>query len=290
MNINFIRQFTHFTKNQRQGILTLLLLLISLQIVLLSPILERQDEPVPEAIQHWLMAENDGDTLVQKSKKYTFYPFNPNFLTAYKAYRWGMTGKEFERLTAFREQNKYVNSAQEFQKVTQVSEDLLKRMAPYFKFPEWVSKAKNKLDSKPEKFSKAKEVIIPKDINQATFDDLIAVRGVGEVLADRIIKYRSSLGAFVSMEQLTEVYGLKSDVVEELMRHFTLLKTPNLVKIKINEATIKELGQFPYFRYPVSRNIVAYRSMNGDLTIEELTNVKGINLEKLKIIALYLEF
>ncbi|MFY7758339.1 MAG: ComEA family DNA-binding protein, partial [Flavobacterium stagni] len=172
----------------------------------------------------------------------------------------------------------------------QVPDAVLNKMKVYFKFPAWVN-----AKSKQEKFifnqkTFAEKKMVPKDINAATAEDFVAIRGIGEVLAERIMKYRSSLGAFVSMEQLGEVYGLKPEVITELNEHFTLFKSPDVVKIKINEATIKELGQFPYFRYPVSRNIVAYRSMNGDLTIEELTNVKGINLEKLKIIALYLEF
>jgi DNA uptake protein ComE-like DNA-binding protein len=65
---------------------------------------------------------------------------------------------------------------------------------------------------------------------------------------------------------------------------------PNNKKININSASIKELGQFYYFKYPISKNIVTYRSMNGDIKIEDLSNIKGFPVDKLKIIALYLEF
>ncbi|RXR22118.1 ComEA family DNA-binding protein [Flavobacterium stagni] len=290
MNFIFIRQFTHYTKSQRLGILSLLITIFILQGIYFSGVLEPELEPVPRHIQQWLADTQDKDTVVKQYKKPPIYPFNPNFLTDYKAYKWGMSTQEYQRLVDFRKQNKYVNSAQEFQTVTQVPDAVLNKMKVYFKFPAWVN-----AKSKQEKFifnqkTFAEKKMVPKDINAATDEDFVAIRGIGEVLAERILKYRSSLGAFVSMEQLDEVYGLKPEVITELNEHFTLLKYPDVVKIKINEATIKELGQFPYFRYPVSRNIVAYRSMNGDLTIEELTNVKGINLEKLKIIALYLEF
>ena len=290
MNFIFIRQFIHYTKSQRLGILSLLMTIFVLQGIYFSGVLEPELEPVPQNIQQWLADTQEKDTLVKQYKEQPVYPFNPNFLTDYKAYKWGMSTQEYQRLVDFRKQNKYVNSAQEFQVVTQVPDAVLNKMKVYFKFPAWVN-----AKSKQEKFifnqkTFVEKKMVPKDINTATAEDFVAIRGIGEVLAERIMKYRSSLGAFVSMEQLGEVYGLKPEVITELNEHFTLLKAPDVVKIKINEATIKELGQFPYFRYPVSRNIVAYRSMNGDLTIEELTNVKGINLEKLKIIALYLEF
>jgi len=290
MNFIFIRQFTHYTKSQRLGILSLLMTIFVLQGIYFSGVLEPELEPVPQNIQQWLADTQDKDTLVKQYNEQPVYPFNPNFLTDYKAYKWGMSTQEYQRLVDFRKQNKYVNSAQEFQAVTQVPDAVLNKMKVYFKFPAWVN-----AKSKQEKFifnqkTFVEKKMVPKDINAATAEDFVAIRGIGEVLAERILKYRSSLGAFVSMEQLDEVYGLKPEVITELNEHFTLLKAPDVVKIKINEATIKELGQFPYFRYPVSRNIVAYRSMNGDLTFEELINVKGINLEKLKIIALYLEF
>lgn len=290
MNFIFIRQFIHYTKSQRLGILSLLMTIFVLQGIYFSGVLEPELEPVPQNIQQWLADTQEKDTLVKQYKEQPVYLFNPNFLTDYKAYKWGMSTQEYQRLIDFRKQNKYVNSAQEFQAVTQVPDAVLNKMKVYFKFPAWVNtKSKpNKFILNQKPFTASK--VVPKDINAATAEDFVAIRGIGEVLAERILKYRSSLGAFVSMEQLEEVYGLKPEVIAELHLHFSLLKVPDLVKIKINEATIKELGQFPYFRYPVSRNIVAYRSMNGDLTIEELTNVKGISLEKLKIIALYLEF
>jgi hypothetical protein len=49
---------------------------------------------------------------------------------------------EIDRLLAFRKDDKYVNSAKEFQIVTKVSDSLLHAIAPYFKFPDWV---KNKI-------------------------------------------------------------------------------------------------------------------------------------------------
>jgi DNA uptake protein ComE-like DNA-binding protein len=54
---------------------------------------------------------------------------------------------------------------------------------------------------------------------------------------------------------------------------------------------MKELSLFPYFKYPLSKNIVTYRSMNGDIkNSEDLTKIKGLSTDKANIIALYLNF
>lgn len=93
------------------------------------------------------------------------------------------------------------------------------------------------------------------------------------------------------MEQMSDIWGLSPEVIEKLNKQFYVSSLPEIKKIKINDASVKELSQFPYFRYPVSKEIVTYRSMNnGSLTIEDLTKVKGFPVEKIKIIALYLEF
>ena len=62
-------------------------------------------------------------------------------------------------------------------------------------------------------------------------------------------------------------------------------------KIAINEASLKELSQFSYFRYELAKQIVTYRSMNGNINnIEDLSKIKGFPVDKAKIISLYLEF
>ncbi|HLS31889.1 MAG TPA: hypothetical protein VK021_13615, partial [Flavobacteriaceae bacterium] len=55
------------------------------------------------------------------SKKRRIFPFNPNFITDYKAYTLGMTTAEFDRLQDFRKQDQWINSAADFQAVTKIS-------------------------------------------------------------------------------------------------------------------------------------------------------------------------
>ena len=57
---------------------------------------------------------------------------------------------------------------------------------------------------------KAKDlnVSVIKDINTATAEELIEIRGIGAVLSKRIVKYRASIKGFDLMEQLNQVYGL----------------------------------------------------------------------------------
>lgn len=256
-----------------------------------------QNEKQSPEEQNWYSLQSTMDTL--KSQKhessYKMYPFNPNFITDFKGYKLGMKVDEIDRLLAFRKQGKFANSPEEFQKVTGISDSLLNAISPYFKFPDWVNR-KNQ-EHYPNSYSKSNWKEYPKkedmkvlDINQATKEDLMKVFGIGDAISDRILNQKEVYGGFVSMDQMNEIWGLSPEVLANLQKYFKINSLPKVKKININSASIKELGQFPYFKYPISKNIVTYRSMNGDLKIEDLANIKGFPVDKIKIIALYLEF
>ncbi len=203
-----------------------------------------------------------------------------------------MSVEEIDRLHTFRKTNRFVNSTAEFQKVTGVSDALLNKISPFFKFPDWVENKQNGGFKKYSKFGyKEKTKAIKIDINLATKEDLIKVYGVGEVIANRIIAQRNSLKGFVVMEQLNEVWGLSPEVIENINSQFCVSKAPELELIDINNASLKELSQFIYFKYALAKQILIYRSMNGDFkNIEDLSKIKGFPVDKAKIIALYLKF
>ncbi|WP_348798487.1 ComEA family DNA-binding protein [Flavobacterium adhaerens] len=231
---------------------------------------------------------------IQKFRgKPTMYPFNPNFISDYKGYKLGMSVEEIDRLLAFRKENKYVNSAEGFQRVTKVSDSLLKTIAPFFKFPDWIARKGKMVNTNYFSNSKSikKETIVHLDINQATQEDLIKINGVGEVISSRILSQKNKLGGFVSMEQLKEVWGLSPEVLLVINKNFAVLKQPELKKIDINNASLKELYQFFYFKNDLARQIIKHRSMYGDFkNIDDLAKIKDFPIDKANIINLYLSF
>ena len=285
--------FQKFNSSQRIGLLLLFGLIITVQIGSRFLPTKIPSESADEK-KEWLAFQTKMDSLKEFKTEYQYkiYPYNPNFITDYKGNKLGMSVAELDRLFAFRKQNKYVNSAKEFQDVTKVSDSLLKEMAVYFKFPDWVNKKhNNRYEKFADKSFTKKEKIIIIDINQATQEDLIKINGIGEAISLRILTQKEKLGGFVSMEQLKEVWGLSPEVILNLSKHFAVTKLPNLNKIDINNASLKELSQFFYFKQDLARQIVKYRSMNGDFkNIEDLAKINNFPVEKADFISLYLSF
>ena len=289
-----IKKYFNFSREQRTGILLLLGIIIVLQLIYFFVDFSSMSKTSPEK-EHWLSLQSQIDSMKKQKVDYIpkIYSFNPNFISDYKGYKLGMSVAEIDRLLAFRKENKYVNSPKEFQAVTKVSDSFLNAISPYFKFPDWVNNKKEFAAYKkyPNSAFSKKEKIVIIDINQATQEDLIKIYGIGEAISIRILKFKESLGGFVSMEQMSDVWGLSPEVIENLNTHFKVSVNPSVKKMDINNASIKELSLFPYFKYPISKNIVTFRSMNGDIkNIEDLTKIKGLSIEKAKIIVLYLNF
>jgi competence protein ComEA len=57
----------------------------------------------------------------------------------------------------------------------------------------------------------------PLDLNAATASDLDALPGIGPVLAQRIVDWRTSNGRFASVDQLREVTGIGEAKYQELV-------------------------------------------------------------------------
>lgn len=283
--------FFKFTTSQRSGVFLFLIIIVVLQTVyFFVDFTEKKIDTSEE--KEWLSLQKEVDSLklIKERKDLETHTFNPNFITDFKGYRLGMTVSEIDRLLEFRKKNKYINSAKEFQQITQVSDSLLSVLSPLFVFPDWINKRDNKKHDSSFFEAKREKQIEITDINRATQEDLMKVYGIGVALSERIIKQRALFGAFVDMEQIKDVWGLSSEVIDNLNKYFNILEEPDIKKININNASIKELSKFPYFKYALAKEIVIYRSMNNSIvSIDELTKINDFPVDKIKIISLYLE-
>ncbi len=284
-----------FSQGQRNGIFLLLLLIIAVQLIYVFV----EPKPTPQNSVHTALIndfqkEIDSLKLIKlEEAKPKVYPFNPNYITDYKGYTLGMTNEEIDRLHAFRAKNKWVNSAKEFQQVTKVSDSLLNEISPFFKFPDWVTNPKPKFGSKKENITKNygpksfKEKI---DLNKATAEQLKRVNGIGDILSERIIRFRNKFpGGFIADVQLKDVYGISPEVLERVLNSFTV-KTPRQIqKINLNTADQEALVTIQHVDYELAAEIIDQRILReGFKSLDELLKVNGFPADKFEIISLYL--
>ncbi len=127
-------------------------------------------------------------------------------------------------------------------------------------------------------------------MNTATKEQLKKINGIGDKLAERIIKYRKRLGGFSLDQQLYEVYYLEPDVAKRVLENFTVLQPPKIKKLNINTASFKEVLAIPYIDYELTKKIFNYRDLAAEIQdLEELKEIEGFPVKKFDRIALYLE-
>ncbi|NJB82514.1 helix-hairpin-helix domain-containing protein [Wenyingzhuangia aestuarii] len=273
-----------YSKSQRNGIFVLIVVVLLVQAFLYFFEFKNKDtgyelSPIAQNIQKQL------DSLSQvESSDYVLKPFNPNYLSDYKAYQLGMSVAEIDRLLAYRKTEKYINSVEDFKKVTKVSDSLLHQLAPYFKFPEWVTRK-----TAQKKKIVAKKMVV-KDLNKATVKELITIKGIGETRANRIVKYREKLQGFTYNSQIDEVWGLPPEVLLRLKKEFQILSTPHIKKINVNKATVSELSSIVYINYKQAKSIIDYRKEVAEIqNLAVLKTISNFPVDKFDLISLYLQ-
>lgn len=280
-----------FNRSQRNGIL-LLVFFISGYLVLNYYVDFSKENLLDIKSKEVIAIQKELDslrTIEVASKMPKVFPFNPNFLTDFKGYALGMSTEEIDRLLAFRKENKWINSVKDFKKVTKVSDSLLNKISPYFKFPDWVtnSKSKNKYVKREFKEKTFKQKI---DLNLATQGQLEELNGIGKTFSKRIIDYRNKLGGFTNDIQLYEVYGLDFQATNSILKEFTVKTPKEIIKMALNSISASDIATVPSISFDIAKRIWEYRILNeGIKSFSELDNIEGLTKRKLQGIQLYLK-
>lgn len=200
-------------------------------------------------------------------KLFNPFPFNPNNISKDEMEKIGFNDKQISQIINFREKGGRFYDKTDFKKIYAISESDYNQLEEYLLIDEAQEKIDRKTDSK----------LFTIDINQAEALEFQQIKGIGEKISARIIKYRDLLGGFYSINQLKEVYSIESDLIENNKAHFKLNKS-QIAKLNINKLEMEDLAKHPYLNFNQSRIIVNYRKVHGLFTTVD--EIKSNNLLK----------
>ena len=286
-----IKSYFIFNRSQRNGIL-LLLFFVSVVGIINNHIDFTTENQLDTNSEEVLALQKELDSLRifhGESNQPKVYPFNPNFITDFKGYKLGMSTEEIDRLIDYRKKNKWINSKEDFQKVTKVSDSFLDQISSYFKFPDWISNPKPKYSDWRKGF-KEKTFDQKIDLNSATQLELKKVNGIGEALSKRIIDYRDKLGGFTNDIQLYEVYGLDYQLTDKVRNDFTVKTPKEIIKMNLNKISASDIATVPGISFELAKRIWEFRVLNERIVdFIELKKIEGLTERKLQGIQLYLK-
>jgi competence protein ComEA len=193
------------------------------------------------------------------------FPFDPNKATEMEFLRLGIDKKVVKNLLKFREKNGQFFKKEDLKKIYGFSEIDYLRLENFIQIPDnhhFTQAVNNDLikDKFGHKENEIKEKSI--DINKATFEELLQLRGIGRTFADRIIDQREKLGGFASLEQIKDTYGI-SDSTYRAIVPYLKISTAIFRKVSINKTDIQNLNH-PYLTRKQAEVLIRYRMNHGD--------------------------
>ncbi len=197
------------------------------------------------------------------------FSFNPNKSTDEEFNKLGFSKKQIHIIKNFIAKVGEIKSKSDFKKIYGITEQQYELLNPYIDLPETTTS--KHFDSYEKKQAGARKFTI--EINTADSIELDELPGIGMGYARRIIKYRSSLGGFFSIDQLMEVYGFRTTLLDSIRPYLTI-DVSKVKLLNLNTATFDELRAHPYCRYKLANAIVNYRQQHGNFeSIDDLKNV-----------------
>lgn len=205
----------------------------------------------------------------RKTARYSVPPeaFDPNTYTLEQWMSLGLSEKQAAVVLKF---TKYgLRSNDDLKKIFVISEELYALIKDSTRYPERTNSYADKYPAVVTPVQEPKAVH-RLDINTATIDELMTVRGIGPYFAKQIVKRRDELGGFYAESQLMEVWKMDEEKLGQMAPSLLFTET-GLRKLHLNTATVEELKAHPYISWNLANSIVKLRSQNGDYKrIEEV--------------------
>jgi len=300
-----ISRYFGISKSEANGLFILFILMIP---IVFSPLIYRniiKSEGYTSYIQDSVKLDSllrimndsafkgDASTTVPGNIRDTIFFFDPNIVSFDEMLQLQMDTLIAKRIVKYRNKKGRFYQKSDLKKIYDFPEDLYIKLEKYI-----VISSDNQ--AKKEEIRTHKEIKndidfpikrIWLDLNKADTSDLKMVKGIGDVLSSRIIKYKELLGGYVSIYQLDAVYGLKGISLQNIKEavYIDSLFIPR--KIRINFVEWSEFVRHPYIGPTLANRIIEIRSKNGFIeNIDDLSYLPDEFDSLLILVEPYLEY
>jgi len=217
-----------------------------------------------------------------KEETYSLFNFDPNTVDSATFVRLGLKPFIAANILKYRKASGRFKTKEDFGKVYGILPTKFKELESYIAIAE-ISQIKNEINT-----TKRTDIIV--DLNSADTTLLMQVKGIGRGYAKGIVRFRQQTGGFISVDQLSEIYGMRPENMERI-RPFCKVNTDLVQKIKVNIATAERFKSHPYFNFYQAKALYELRRKKGKLKdIAELKELSEFNPETIQKLKPYLSF
>jgi len=276
---SYIKEYLNHSKGERNGILLLLLIIL---FFILAPLFYSNYTPVGydnslfnsnvDSFFSSLKIKPDESVIAQTSpieneevrhpKEIKYFFFDPNNVNIEAMVLLGLSVKQASVVERYRDRGGIFRSPEDFAKVYVIDSLHYKKLKPWIKISSLAFSSSQRIQGDSTK--KVERIPTIVELNSTDTTELVKIKGVGKVFARRIIAYRTLIGGYTNIRQLSEVYGIKPDIIAEISKYITVDST-KVKTINLNLVSYEELKKHPYLSDYQAKAIIYYRSKVGML-------------------------
>lgn len=267
-----------FTRREKRATLVIAFILLAVIILRYSFVFNNPDTVVITPLE-----ENKpfSEPLTNPVNKSVPFKFDPNTATREMLLTLGFSGRQASTLINYRNAGASFDEPSDLLRVYGIDSLLVSQLIPYIlvnKTSENITKCEDTASSDigNELVNNAPAFMLT-DLNTCSSGELRALPGIGEVLSERIIKYRRKLGGFITIKQLEEVYGIDTAYLKRIYE-MVYVNIDSVKRIRMDSCSFSDLAKHPYIGYEAARSIVKFRELIGSPeSLDDLIEQKVID-------------
>ena len=243
MQKNLWKDYFTFSKRERNGVFILLAILcVLVALPYLVPAKKLQisiDENLQQQLEDYQQKHPSNnnyyvkDVAPQDSTPTTkittqLFAFDPNTLDENGFKKLGLSDKVIHTIINYRSKGGRFKNAEDIKKIYGLTNADAERLIPYIKINSTKNNTNFYKEEKPQTAIQSTPKNNPQkiNINTATAEDFKSLPGIGDVLGNRIVKFRNAIHGFKSIDDVKKTYGL-SDSTFNAIKHYLVLDNSN---------------------------------------------------------------
>jgi len=284
-----------FSKGQKVGVVAIAVCIVGFTILLNKENKITLPNPfITDVSQYEILEDGDYKNKYQHKNKslieYKIQPFDPNQYNVSDWQKIGFSDKQAKSIISFKNKLNGFKQKEDLKKSFVIDDEKYAELEPYIQIQKSISDKKNVNNNlKPDSDIKFQKKVVLVELNSATKNDLLKVKGIGDYTASNILKYKDQIGGYHSIHQLKEVYGI-SDENLELIKPQISINPISLSKINVNVFSISDLKKHPYISWDCAKAIIDQRFKGKLTSIQFLLNNKTLTQNEIDKLIPYIEY
>lgn len=203
--------------------------------------------------------------------------FNPNKDSYDLLLSKGIKANVARNIVNFREKGGRFKDAASLAKLYSISDSYFRLIEPYIEI-DLNREDRNDTDLENSKNSGGIiKTIKSIELNTASEDDLIALKGIGKYYASKIVRDIEWKGGYYTLNQIYGIKEIPKETLDSIVLYLTV-DASKIAKIKLNSADFKSLRKHPYLNYKEIQAIINYREQHG--AFKSFSDLEKIHLLK----------